>query len=118
MVTVCLLQLAVCPLEAAVCWLEALSRLLMGSAVAMSKVSKEMVSTGSEAAVGMSKVLVVKLKVVWLMVSMFSTFSVVLEDCSSVMEDGSGAEMELSLKSCCCPCCWCWGRRCPRWPRG
>ena len=66
-VTVCLLQLAVCPLEAAVCWLEALSRLLMGSAVATCKGPVETVSTGTEAVVttglGMCKVLVVKLRV-------------------------------------------------------
>ena len=102
--TVCLLQLAVCPLEAAVCWLEAVvSRLLMGSAVATCKGPVETVSTstGTEAVVttglGMCKVLVVELKVMWFTVSTFSTFSVVLEDCSVLMEDGSGAEVELWL---------------------
>ena len=100
--TVCLLQLAVCPLEAAVCWLEALSRLLMGSAVAMSKGPEETVSTGTEAMVTtglrMSTVLVVMPKFSWLTVSTCSTFSVVLEDCSVMMEDGSGVEVELWLK--------------------
>ena len=98
--TMCLLQLAVCPLEAAVCWLEAVvSRLLMGPAVATCKGPVKTVSTGTEAVVttglGMCKVLVVK--VMWFTVSTFSTFSVVLEDCSVMMEDGSGAEVELWL---------------------
>ena len=103
--TVCLLQLAVCPLEAAVCWLEALSRLLMGSAVAMSKGPEETVSTGSEAMVTtglrMSTVLVVMPKVSWLTVSTLSTLFThvfaVLEVCSATAEDGSTATVDVEL---------------------
>ena len=74
----------------------------MGSAVGMYKGPEEMVSTGLEAmlttGLRMSTVLVVLPKVSWLTVSTLSTVSVVLEDCSVKLEDGSGAEVELWLK--------------------
>ena len=100
---VCLLEAAVCPLEATVCSLEAfVSRLLLGSTVVEVAREDSMEAAAKVGAVGLPETVCLEawesrlLMLAKLLVSTWSTFSVMTEGClSSVMtEDNSSGEVE------------------------